>query len=216
MHRIHRVLSLCAALLLIGCATAPKGLTPKPDVRPVQESVAKAQASIGKTREDVVRLKQSQEKASDALKRANDYLDKFTGASQAVSDARKELDVVRAETDQARKYTDWADTELANAWKYETDAGERISVLSGQIDVAHQNEATAVAYSLKAKPVIDQVNSYWGLGAFAYGFKILARHLLIVALVLGVGGALLFIFARPVITLVATWFTVVISWFRKK
>ena len=36
----------------------------------------------------------------------------------------------------------------------------------------------------KQKVIIDQVNSHWGLGAFAYGFKVLFRHLIILAVVL--------------------------------
>lgn len=68
----------------------------------------------------------------------------------------------------------------------------QIGKLGGEIDTAHKNESAAVEFNKYSKPIIDQVNSYWGLGAFLYGFKVLARHLLILAAVLIVAALIVF------------------------
>ena len=62
--------------------------------------------------------------------------------------------------------------------KAETDKGNKLA--NSYDTVRKQLDAQAA--------VIKQVNSKWGLGAFAYGAKILARHLLILlAVVVGLG-----------------------------
>jgi hypothetical protein len=49
------------------------------------------------------------------------------------------------------------------------------------------------AATIKSQSVtIDKVNSYWGLGAFAYGFGVLLKHLLILAAVIVVCLLILF------------------------
>lgn len=42
------------------------------------------------------------------------------------------------------------------------------------------------------KKTVDQVNRYWGLGAFGYGFKRLVRHLFVLMIILAVVAAALF------------------------
>ncbi len=196
--------------------SVPKGVAPKPDVAPVQQSVGKLQASTTKTREYVGKLKESSAQSTAAVQRAVNDLDRYTGTDKIIEDAKAQLKIAEDQQQLSNQYIGWADGELANAWTYETQAGDQIKTLSGQIDTAHANETVAVGAVEKWKPIIDQVNKFWGLGAFAYGAKILARHLLILVVALVVFGGLAFIFARPLFTLIAMWFTVVISWFRKK
>ena len=194
MRRKLRLLlasSVCLALL-VSCTALPKGLTPKPDIRPVQQSAAKVQASVGKSREYVSKLKASEAGVTTSLGKVRRALDQ-SGDSQSVRDAKVSLSQAEAQRKISDQYIQWADTELANAWKYGEDEKQQILTLSGQIDTAHENERVAVAAVEKWKPIIDQVNSYWGLGAFAYGFKLLANHLLILTLVLGAVGVVVFL-----------------------
>lgn len=102
----------------------------------------------------------------------------------------------------------------------------QIGTLSGQIETAHKNEQAAVEFNKYSKPIIDQVNSYWGLGAFLYGFKILARHLLILIAVLAVVALIVFglsfvfpaiiPFIRMVGSFLASIFRSIGNLFRKK
>lgn len=93
------------------------------------------------------------------------------------------------------------DKELAHLDQTALGQQNQIVALSDQIDTAHKNEQAAVAWRNKYEPVIEQVNKYWGLGAFAYGAKVLARHLLILVAVLGVAALAVFVlsFFFPVI-----------------
>jgi hypothetical protein len=170
---------------------------------------------VGKAREHLGKEREAEQRVSTSLGKVKTSLDS-AGDSQAIRDAQAALKEAEQQRVVSAQYRDWADTELSNSWRYLDDAKGQISILSGQIDVSHANEQLAVAAVEKWKPIIDQVNSWWGLGAIGYGLSLLAKHLLILVLALGVIGILLFIFARPVITLVATWLTVVVSWFRRK
>jgi hypothetical protein len=182
---------LLASLVLVGCAT-PSGVTPKPDIRPVIVSHQKAQASVGKSQKYVSQIKSSQAKVGESIQKAVSSLDKFTGASTAVEDAKKSLADAQNALSESQGYAAWADTELGNAWRYEADTGEKITTLSGQIDQAHKHEQELADYEAKTKPVIDQVNKWWGLGAFVYGAKVLSRHLFILAAVVAVIALALF------------------------
>ena len=99
---------------------------------------------------------------------------------------------------------------------------QEIVRLSTEIETAHKNELAAVAWRKSNEPVITQVNKYWGLGAFAYGFKVLSRHLFILLGVLAVLAAVLFAlsFAFPWIgtafSTVLEFLRTIISRFRKK
>ncbi len=79
----------------------------------------------------------------------------------------------------------------------------QIITLSGQIDEHYKNEKKAIEYNQYAKPIIDQVNKWWGLGAFVYGAKVLSGHLLILALVISLAAGVLYAlsFAFPFIGL---------------
>lgn len=75
------------------------------------------------------------------------------------------------------------------------------------------------------KIIVDQVNSRWGLGAFAYGFKMLFKHLLIMIAVLAVVAigilvlSFFFPFIIPLIKMIgnvlAGVFNWIGSWFKK-
>jgi hypothetical protein len=43
--------------------------------------------------------------------------------------------------------------------------------LSGQIDKSHENEVKLAKYNEYAKPIVEQINKWCGLGAFSYGIK---------------------------------------------
>ena len=190
------------AIALVGCAT-PRGVTVKPDVRPVVESHQKAQASVGKSREYVTKIQDSQAKVSESLRRATESLNKYTGTDQVIADAKLALADATEKLRVSQEYAAWADTELANAWKYETEVGERVTTLSGQIDQAHKHEQDLADWQAKYEPVIKQVNKWFGLGAIIYGFQKLAKNILILGVILAVLAAALYglSFAFPAIGL---------------
>lgn len=204
---------LLASIFLVGCAT-PRGVTTKPDIRPVIESHERAQASIGKTREHVTKIKESQSRVSESLRKATESLEKYTGTDQVISDAKLALKEATERLRVSQEYADWADTELANAWRYETEAGERISALGGQIDAAHKHEQELADWQAKYEPVIKEVNKWFGLGAIIYGVKKLARNIFILLGVLAIAAAALYAlsFAFPFVGLAFRW---VIGVFRR-
>lgn len=61
---------------------------------------------------------------------------------------------------------------------------KQIVTLSGQVDKSYENEKELARYNAYAKPIIDQVNSMWGIGGIIYGFKVLSKHLFILLAVL--------------------------------
>lgn len=188
---LPRLASLALCLSICSCAGLPKGLTPKPDIRPVQTRVEQAHASVGRARTNLSKERESEQRVSDSLRKAKADLGR-AGDSQAVKDAQASLQEAEKQRLVSLQYREWADTELASSWRYLDEAKGQIVTLGTAIDKSHENERVAVAAVEKWKPIIDQVNSFWGLGAFAYGAKRLASHLFILVLVLGVGGAILF------------------------
>ena len=206
---------------LLGCST-PTGVTPKPDIRPAVVSHQQAQASVEKSRTYVTQIKSSQAKVGESIQQAVSDLDKFTGTSTAIDDAKKSLAVAQQDLVKSQEYAAWADTELANAWRYETDVGVKLTDLGKQIDTAHAHEEDLAKYEAYSKPIVDQVNKYWGLGAFIYGFKILAKHLFILGIVVGVIALALFAlsFFFPIIGValgaVKSVFSRVVNIFRRK
>ena len=67
----------------------------------------------------------------------------------------------------------------------------QIGTLGDEIKTAHKNEKELAKYNAYAKPIVEQVNSMWGIGGIIYGFKVLAKHLFILLAVLA-GVALVF------------------------
>lgn len=212
---------LLASLVLMGCAT-PRGVTTKPDVRPVIESHEKAQESVGKAQTHVTKIKESQSRVSESLRKATESLNKYTGTEQIITDAKLALKEATERLRVSQEYAAWADTELANAWRYEVEVGERVSTLSGQIDAAHKHEQELADWQAKYEPVIKQVNKWFGLGAIIYGVKKLAGNILILAAVLAVATGLIYAlsFVFPFVGIAYRWvigvFSRVVNLVRRK
>jgi hypothetical protein len=51
----------------------------------------------------------------------------------------------------------------------------QIETLSGQVDRSHNNEIELAKYNAYAKPIVEQVNKWCGLGAFSYGIHRLSK-----------------------------------------
>lgn len=63
--------------------------------------------------------------------------------------------------------------------------------LSDQIDRSHKNEEELAKYNAYAKPIVEQVNKWCGLGAFGYGIQKLSKCLfMLIAVLAGVAVAL--------------------------
>jgi TolA-binding protein len=86
----------------------------------------------------------------------------------------------------------------------------QIGELGGQIEQAHKNEQALADWKKANEDTISQVNRYWGLGAFAYGAKVLARHLFWVSIIGGVAALALLIFAPAVFGFLKTLFETVL------
>lgn len=190
----------------MGCAT-PRGVTTKPDVRPVIESHERAQASVGKSQQYVAKIQDSQKSTAESLRRATESLEKYTGTDKVISDAKLALREATERLRVSQEYAVWADTELANAWRYEKEVGERVSTLSGQIDAAHKHEKELADWQAKYEPVIKQVNKWFGVGAIIYGVKKLAGNLLILAAVLALATGIIYAlsFAFPIFGIAFRW-----------
>lgn len=69
-------LYLLAAILLVGCTT-PKGVTPKPDIKPVIVSNERTKKAITQARAQTKQVIESQTKVEGSLKSVMDDLDQL-------------------------------------------------------------------------------------------------------------------------------------------
>src|SRR2546430_6801107 len=121
---------------------------------------------------------------------------------------------------QARSYAEKAKAQASEQQKVIQDQNKENEMLgqiasgqekdigtpSGQIEESHKNEQTLADWKKANEGVIEQVNKYWGLGAFAYGAKVLGRHLFWLSLIGGVAAIALLIFAPAVFGFLKTFF----------
>ena len=136
----------------------------------------------------------------------------------AVQHAVKYIQDAQRQAVEQKQILDQTTEANAQLERIAVDQQNQINKLGDEIDKAHKNEEALAAYNAKAKPIIDQVNKYWGLGAFAYGLKVLARHLLILVAVLAVIALVVFglSFAFPALgAFIRTAGTVIAAFLRK-
>lgn len=148
------------ALLLCSCASqAPARVYTAPSVAPVKQKITEAKEHIVTVRETVTQLDKECEK-------------KLPGWQKAYDTTRDELN---------------------KAYLAAQAASDRADLLQKENDTLAQNATKESQQRANAQKALGdlskQVNAYWGLGAFAYGTKVLLRHLFILAIV-GAGLAL--------------------------
>lgn len=145
----------------------------------------------------------------------------LTGRTRAVAKAIQtdlntgKVTEAKAKVVELQRIADEVDQHVVTLEELGKGQQTQIVALGGQIDTAHKNEQAMADWKKANEPVITQVNKYWGLGAFAYGAKVLARHLLILGLILGVAGVVLWFFAPGVIKVVATGFSIIAAFLKR-
>lgn len=97
-----------------------------------------------------------------------------------------------------------------------------LEIAKGQIDQIVRERDGAQAEANKMRPIVEQVNRWWGIGGVLYGFGRLAQHLLIllavlVAIAIGLLVASFFIpFLAPVLTFTMSIWKRILSLFHKQ
>jgi DNA-binding protein YbaB len=167
-------------VFLASCATPVKDLSPKPNIVPVRQSNTETRKSISQIRQSVGQNK----KVNVTLQKNLDSLG--VSLNKSVLDRKYLQDLLGKAKDDAHQQELLIDESNQRAEEAETHAAQTdasVTDLGKQIDTAHANEEKAVKYNLYAKPIVDKVNKYWGIGAIMYGFGRLFKHLIILALV---------------------------------
>lgn len=188
-------LALLLACLLVGCGT-PSAVTPKPDIHPVAVSNQRIQAETKQVKT-------------------------LTGKSRAVTTALQgdlnsgNVAAAKIKAAQLQQIADEVDKHVVTLEELGKGQEKEIVSLGGQIETAHKNEQVLGDWKKANESVIEQVNKYWGLGAFAYGAKVLARHLLVLSLVLSVAGVLLYFFAPAVFAAIMAGFRLVTAFVKR-
>lgn len=100
--------------------------------------------------------------------------------------ARQELRSGAAQYKQAQTKIAAADARAAASEKYALDTYNNALKVQADIDAAHKREQALVAEVNDLRGLRDRVYAHWGLGAFAVGFGILTKHLLILGLVVAI------------------------------
>jgi hypothetical protein len=117
---------------------------------------------------------------------------------QFALNARKYMEVAKEQAIREQRIHEELDRRAQEAERTVDSQSKQIGTLSDQVEKAHKNEQAAVAYNQYAKPIIDQVNSHWGLGAIWYGIKRLFAHVFIASIVIG-GVLLALVIAFPAV-----------------
>lgn len=189
MNRVSKLVLLLASALILGCST-PAIVTPKPDVRPVATSNQKIQSETKQVKTLTGRSRE------------------VTKSLRADLEAGKIVEA-KAKADQLQQIAEEVDQHVVTLEELGKGQEQEIVRLGGQIETSHKNEQALATWKKDNEDVVKQVNKYWGLGAFAYGFKVLFRHLFIAAIVLVVIGGLLWFFvpaAVPFIRMIGAFF----------
>jgi hypothetical protein len=124
---------------------------------------------------------------TDARKNVSSAKDKAKAIEQAEANPQVKLQIIELRTylDNALQALDTSESErlrLDEQLKNQTNSANKLA-----------DDHDKAQAKIKSQSVtIDKVNSYWGLGAFAYGLGVLFKHLLILALVVVVALAILF------------------------
>lgn len=89
-------------------------------------------------------------------------------------------------------------------------AEDRALTAEKQAKDQHDELVRAATENAYMRPIVKQVNSWWGVGAIIYGFKRLAVHMLILTAVLIVLGILLMVFVPAAIPIIRLAFSTVV------
>jgi hypothetical protein len=221
-----RILICALALALGACAHQPyvqAPQIPKLNIAPVKrgnDEIAKgnkaiaeenkgvkAQLEDAKTKLAAAMLDATQDlidkaKLSKNLADASEYLGRALEGNEHMFDTIGEQDARIA-----------AQTQAINELQEENESRQKI------IDIQTKNLNESRQEAADSKRIVDEVNKYWGLGAFMYGAKRLGWRLLIVVIVVAAISVLLQVFvpwARPFLTLIASAVTFPFRWLLKK
>lgn len=170
------VLFLLCGLSVSLCSCANPRMAPrfeKASTAPIQSGISSSKKSVSSAKEKVVIIRKVVEKPED--------LTPDDRALLKLQVASLEIDVDNAL--RALDTTEKARQELDAKLQEQTDKANKL------VEDNNRN----VAKIKEQNEIIDQVNSYWGIGAFAYGAKRLVKHLFILAAVLFGVGILLFV-----------------------
>lgn len=172
-----RILVLVCGLLLGACATAPRNYVP-PDSAKLRASTARvskavdsahASARAAKAKVDEARLRQKE--ISTEVKKLKDVPPELIA----------KIDAQDATLGEAGVHQEALETHLTEADKAKADVEKDKTDYFAK---AQKLADDATKDNHRSLAVEQEVNSGWGTGAFIYGFKRLAKHLIILGLVL--------------------------------
>jgi hypothetical protein len=213
---MQKILLCLVALSMGACAHQPYTVAPsipKLNVAPIKtgnDAIAKGNKAISEGNKGVkTQLEDTRSKLDAAIVAAHENKEQNAKLDKALEDARDSLalalqgnahmfDTIGEQDDRIA-----AQTKAIDDLQAENESRQKI------IDLQTKNLNESRQEAADLKKIKDQVNAYWGLGAFLYGAKRLGWRLLIVAVILSVLGFVLNLFVpelRPLFTAIVGFF----------
>lgn len=168
---------LASSLFLCSCATAPRTYRP-PDSTRLKASTQRLSKAVDSSHASARKAQASVNESAKRLKEVKAETAKIKNLPASVVESISALaaSITQAQTDQVllEQHLTEADKAKAEVEQDKTDYFAAAGKLAA--DATNDNH--------RSLAVEAEVNKYWGVGAILYGFKRLAKHLLILAVVL--------------------------------
>ena len=126
--------------------------------------------------------------------------------------AKTELGQVEKERDAAKSELVQAQQTISDPQTSASAANQKAITAESQAKAEHDQLVKAVSQNAAMKKIVDQDKKWFGLGRIFYGLVDLAKHLLILVVILVVVGVLLTIFvpaARPILSMIGSFFSMI-------
>lgn len=185
LHTLAVIAIVLALHAFVGCSAAPIKINPLPDVAAVRSSNTETRRHIKQTQEHIENVDQDITKLL-LLARAP-VRDGAADPVELLLHAQGEIAFAKNAAAQSAKTAALTET--------------RALVAEAQVKTEHDELQRCADENAAMRPIVEQVNKWWGIGGIAYGFVRLGKHLLILAAVIVALGVALFVlsFFFPVV-----------------
>ncbi len=198
---MQKILLALVAITLGACAHQPFVEAPKIaplNINPVKtgnKEIATGNKAIATGNEAVrTKLEDTRNKLDEAIVAAHENKEANAKLDAALQSASESLNAALWENANLKVTIGTQDSRIAVQEKTIDDLAQENESRQKIIDLQTKNLNESRQEAADSKKIVDEVNKYWGLGAFLYGAKRLGWRLLLVAIGLSVIGFLLNMF----------------------
>ncbi len=198
---MQKILLALVAITLGACAHQPFVEAPKIaplNINPVKtgnQEIATGNRAIATGNEAVrTKLEDTRSKLDEAIVAAHENKEVNAKLDSALKSASESLNAALWENANLKVTIGTQDARIAVQEKTIDELAQANEERQKVIDLQTKNLNETRQLAADQKKIVDEVNKYWGLGAFVYGAKRLGWRLLIVAVILSILGFALNLF----------------------